>query len=119
MNALTTGSRLAGKVAIVTGMPTVDKFDYAVILIHPGGGSGYGAGIARRFAQEGANVLISDINEEGGKDVARERSDATSFLRADVSKEEDWHNIMETAQSRYGRIDCLVNNAGTTYKNKV
>lgn len=84
-----------------------------------GGGSGYGEGIARRFAQEGAKVLIADINEAGGKRVAQELSEATSFVRANVSQQEDWRRIMETAQSRYGRIDCLVNNAGTTYRNKV
>ncbi|KAJ9143299.1 Short-chain dehydrogenase/reductase [Pleurostoma richardsiae] len=101
MNAIKRGSRLAGKVAIVTG-----------------GGSGYGEGIARRFAQEGANVLIADINEQGGKSVAHQLPESISFLRANVALEEDWHKLMDTAQSRYGRIDCLVNNAGTTYKNK-
>lgn len=62
---------------------------------------------------------MTDINEDGGKRVAQEKSDAMSFFRADVAKEDDWHKLMEAAQSRYGRIDCLVNNAGTTYKNKV
>lgn len=64
-------------------------------------------------------MLITDINEQGGKDVAKEQSDAMSFFKADVAKQEDWRKLMDTAESRYGRIDCLVNNAGTTYKNKV
>lgn len=42
-----------------------------------------------------------------------------SFFKADVAKQEDWRKLMDTAESRYGKIDCLVNNAGTTYKNKV
>ena len=84
-----------------------------------GGGSGYGAGIARRFAQEGAKVLIADIDAEGGKRVAQEMPDNISFLEMNVAKQDDWDKLMATAESRYGAIDCLVNNAGTTYKNKV
>lgn len=84
-----------------------------------GAGSGYGAGIARRFAQEGAKVLVTDINEEGGKSVAKEMPDSMSFFKANVAREDDWHKLIEATQSRYGRMDCLVNNAGTTYKNKV
>ncbi|KAH6972330.1 hypothetical protein BKA56DRAFT_635357 [Ilyonectria sp. MPI-CAGE-AT-0026] len=101
MLALKTSSRLAGKVAIVTG-----------------GGSGYGEGIAKRFAQEGAKVLIADINERGGKTVSQHMPNSISFIRADVAVEGDWHKLIEAAKSRYGRLDCLVNNAGTTYSNK-
>lgn len=71
------------------------------------------------LAGPGAKVIVADINEEGGKNTAQDNPDAMSFFRANVAKEEDWHRLMEAAQSRYGRIDCLVNNAGTTYKNKV
>ncbi|KAH8667710.1 hypothetical protein BGZ61DRAFT_498225 [Ilyonectria robusta] len=101
MLALKTSSRLAGKVAIVTG-----------------GGSGYGEGITKRFAQEGAKVLIADINERGGKTVSQHMPNSISFIRADVAVEGDWHKLIEAAKSRYGRLDCLVNNAGTTYSNK-
>ncbi|KAL2674261.1 hypothetical protein Neosp_012712 [[Neocosmospora] mangrovei] len=101
MSALKTGLRLAGKVAIVTG-----------------GGSGYGEGIARRFASEGAKVLIADINDRGGSDVAKAMPDSMSFFKADVGEQEDWRRLVDTAKSRYGRLDCLVNNAGTTYHNK-
>lgn len=117
---LKSGSRLAGKVAIVTGSCSLPKPNFEIKNADKiGGGSGYGAGIARRFAQEGAKVLITDINEQGGKDVAKEASDAMSFFKADVAKQGDWRKLMDTAESRYGKIDCLVNNAGTTYKNKV
>ncbi|KAF2635179.1 2,5-dichloro-2,5-cyclohexadiene-1,4-diol dehydrogenase [Massarina eburnea CBS 473.64] len=98
---LKAGSRLAGKVAIVTG-----------------GGSGYGEGIARRFASEGAKVLIADINEEGGKRVASAHPDSLSFHKTNVSSASDWSTLFKTAESRYGKIHCLVNNAGTSYKNK-
>ncbi|CAG9984534.1 unnamed protein product [Clonostachys byssicola] len=101
MNAFRSLPRLSGKVAIVTG-----------------GGSGYGEGIAKRFALEGAKVLIADINERGGKDVASSLPDSISFFKADVGNQEDWRKLVEVAKSRYGRLDCLVNNAGTTYHNK-
>jgi len=84
-----------------------------------GGGNGYGEGIARRFAQEGARVLIADLNDEGAKRVSTFMPDTMSYTKADVAKREDREKIMDTALSRYGRIDCLVNNAGTTHPNKV
>ncbi|KAL1889139.1 hypothetical protein Sste5346_009086 [Sporothrix stenoceras] len=102
MSALrTTGTRLAGKVAIVTG-----------------GGSGYGAGIARRFAQEGAKVVVADINEAGARETAESLPSSMSFLKTNVTDHSDWQRLLDTTEQRYGRIDCLVNNAGTTYKNK-
>lgn len=97
-----TGSRLAGKVAIVTGA-----------------GSGYGAGIARRFVQEGAKVIVADINEEGGKRVASEAPDSMSFFKANVAQQSDWEKMIDAAESRYGQVHALINNAGTTYPNKV
>ncbi|WQF88423.1 Putative short-chain dehydrogenase/reductase SDR, NAD(P)-binding domain superfamily [Colletotrichum destructivum] len=101
MSESKTGPRLAGKVVIITG-----------------GGHGFGEGIARKFAQEGAKVLITDINEDDGQRVARDVPDSISFFRADATSAEDWEKLMDAAQSRYGRIDCLINNAGTTYRNK-
>ncbi|PGG99032.1 hypothetical protein AJ80_09422 [Polytolypa hystricis UAMH7299] len=95
------GTRLAGKVAIVTG-----------------GGSGFGAAIATRYAQEGAKVLIGDINVAGGEKTAAQSPTAMAFMKMDVTRLEDWNAAIELATSKFGRVDVLVNNAGTTYRNK-
>ena len=96
--------RLKDKVAIVTG-----------------GGSGFGEGIARRFAAEGAAVIVNDINEAGGKrvagSIAQEGGKAT-FVRADVSKSSDVKTMVKSALDAYGRLDVMVNNAGFTHKNQ-
>jgi 3-oxoacyl-[acyl-carrier protein] reductase len=88
--------RLEGKKAIVTGA-----------------GSGFGAGIARRFAAEGAQVLVADINQEAAQAVASE-IDGTA-LRVDVSDKDDVSTMIQTAQETFGGIDILVNNAGCTH----
>jgi 3-oxoacyl-[acyl-carrier protein] reductase len=85
--------RLRDKVAIVTGA-----------------GSGFGAGIARRFAQEGARIIVNDINAEGGARVAREVGG--EFVQADVTKAADWAKLVAAAGAKFGRLDVLVNNAG-------
>ncbi len=87
--------RLKGKVAIVTG-----------------GGSGFGAGIARKFAAEGAQVLIADLNHEAALEVAAGIGDAARALRVDVSQGADVRKMVEAAESAFGRLDILVNNAG-------
>lgn len=101
-NTKTLGSRLNGKVAIVTG-----------------GGSGFGEAISQRFAEEGCKVVVADIDPVGGERVASYRPHTMHFIRMDVSKEEDWERLMENTMGKFGRIDICVNNAGTTYKNKV
>ncbi len=96
--------RLNGKVAIVTG-----------------GGSGFGEGIARRFAAEGAAVIVNDINQAGGRGVAdgiaREGGRAL-FVHADVAKAADVKGMVSQALAAYGRLDIMVNNAGFTHKNQ-
>jgi 3-oxoacyl-[acyl-carrier protein] reductase len=97
--------RLQGKVAIVTG-----------------GGSGFGEGIATRFAEEGARVIVNDIDEAGGTRVARaidasKGQGAAHFLRADVARNDDVARLIAATLERYGRLDILVNNAGVTHKN--
>ena len=87
--------RLKDKVAIVTG-----------------GGSGFGAGIVRKFAAEGARVLIADLNLEAALEVAAGVGAAARALRVDVSVAADVRSMMEAAESHFGRIDILVNNAG-------
>ncbi|KAI9367741.1 hypothetical protein BJX61DRAFT_527107 [Aspergillus egyptiacus] len=93
--------RLQGKVAIVTG-----------------GGSGFGAAIATRFAEEGAKVIIADINTEGGEKVASSNADSLVFQRVDVTSVDDWKTVVDLAFSKFGRLDVLINNAGTSYRNK-
>lgn len=96
------GTRLAGKVAIVTG-----------------GGSGFGEGISKRFAEEGCKVIVADRDPVGGERVASYHSKSMHFIEMDVTKEEDWETCIENTIGLWGRLDILVNNAGTSYKNKV
>ncbi len=86
---------LADKVAIVTG-----------------GASGIGAGTVRRLVDDGASVLITDLDEERGKALADELGDAASFLRTDVSKEEDISAAMLEVVDLFGGLDILFSNAG-------
>jgi len=91
--------RLEGKFAIVTG-----------------GGSGFGAGIATKFVQEGAKVLICDLSEENGTKVAQ--SIGAEFQVANVTKRSDWEAVLKKAIDAFGGVDIIVNNAGATYSNK-
>ena len=91
--------RLQGKVAIVTG-----------------GGSGFGAGIVKKFLAEGARVVIADLSRELGAKVAGELG--CQFQEANVTKLDDWKAILKATLDAYGHIDIVVNNAGTTYMNK-
>jgi len=93
--------RLKGKVALVTGA-----------------GSGFGEGIAKRFAQEGARVLIADVNAPAGESVAKAIGGDASFAKADATQAEDWAQLMEAALQRFQRLDVIVNNAGWTHRNK-
>ncbi|EAS31000.3 oxidoreductase [Coccidioides immitis RS] len=97
----TTGSRLAGKVAIVTG-----------------GGSGFGAAIAIRYAQEGAKVVIGDINIQGAESVSSQYPSSITFQKMDVTSLADWQSVISQTVQAHGHVDILVNNAGTTYRNK-
>jgi len=85
--------------------------DKAAIIT--GAGSGFGEGIARRFAQEGARTIIADINAEAGKRVAE--SIGGQFVQADVTRAADWQRLVQAAA---GGFDIVVNNAGWTHRNK-
>ena len=96
--------RLAGKTAIVTGS-----------------GSGFGEGIARTMAREGAAVAVNDVNEDGGNRVAKAITDAGGraiFVAADVTRAEDVQTMVDQAVAAFGGLDILVNNAGVSHKRK-
>ena len=86
---------LEGKVAVITG-----------------GTSGIGARTAEVFVAEGAKVVIAGRRQERGEKLARKLGDAASFLRTDVSVEADVKGMIDHAVERFGRLDCLMNNAG-------
>ena len=91
------------------------------IVIVTGAGSGFGAGIAKRFAEEGAKVVVNDINAAGGERVTGEISAAgrrALFVKADVTRGQDWASLVGAAVSAFGRLDVVVNNAGWTHRNK-
>src|SRR6185312_3952711 len=92
--------RLKGKVAIVTGAA-----------------SGFGEGMAKRFAEEGAKVVVADLNVSGAERVAGEIGAAAVACKADVSDHADVDAMVKLATDRFGRLDIMVNNAGYTHRN--
>ncbi|MEO6565023.1 MAG: SDR family oxidoreductase [Casimicrobiaceae bacterium] len=96
--------RLAGRTAVVTGA-----------------GSGFGRGIAQRFAAEGAQVVVNDLNAENGETTVAAIVDAggkARFCAGDVCKDADVKRLMDFVIATYGGIDIVVNNAGATHKNQ-
>ncbi|MGH7286964.1 MAG: SDR family NAD(P)-dependent oxidoreductase [Myxococcota bacterium] len=92
--------KLEGRVAVITG-----------------GASGMGRSTALRFLDEGASVVIADLNEGTGKETLElaEKKKATTrirFIRTDVSREADVEAMVELAMTEFGRLDCMFNNAG-------
>ncbi len=80
------------------------------VAIVTGGGSGFGAAICRRFAEEGARVVLVDCRADRGDAVAREIG--AFFVEADVASDDDSHRMIAAAVDRFGRLDIVVNNAG-------
>jgi NAD(P)-dependent dehydrogenase (short-subunit alcohol dehydrogenase family) len=88
-------SRLANKVALITG-----------------GASGIGEGTVRLFAREGASVVIADLQDEPGRRLAAELGARVAYVHTDVSREPDVQGAVAETVKRFGRLDCIFNNAG-------
>src|SRR5262245_27650249 len=88
------------------------------VAIVTGGSSGQGRATALLFAQEGAKVIIGDINQQGATETAqlitRHEGGQALAVKADVTKRNDVQNMIDTALKQYGRLDILLNNAGAT-----
>lgn len=93
--------QLQGKATIVTGA-----------------GSGFGEGIARLYAKEGAKVVVADINFEAAQRVAKDIGAAALAVKADVSSRADIDKTVAACLEHGGAVDVVVNNAGTTHKNQ-
>ena len=87
--------RLDGKVTVITG-----------------GASGMGLATVKRFVDEGARVVIGDLQGEPGARLARELGDSVRFRLTDVSREADVEALVRFAVDEFGRLDCMFNNAG-------
>lgn len=90
-------------------------------IIVTGAGSGIGEGIAKRLAEEGASVIVNDLNADGGERVVAEIVAAggqASFCRADVTRSDEVKALVATAVQRHGKLDVMVNNAGWTHRNQ-
>ncbi|MUL83328.1 MULTISPECIES: SDR family NAD(P)-dependent oxidoreductase [unclassified Mycolicibacterium] len=90
-------NELAGKVAVITG-----------------GAAGLGEGLARRFAAEGARVMIGDVERDRGEVLAAELGERSAFMAADVSDPEQVGALVAAAIDRFGGLDIMVNNAGVS-----
>jgi 3-oxoacyl-[acyl-carrier protein] reductase len=93
--------RLQGKIALVTGA-----------------GSGFGEGIARRFAAEGARVAVADLNQQSAERVARDIGEHAVACGGDVSRGPDTQAMVDATLKAFGGLDIVVNNAGTTHRNQ-
>lgn len=88
-------NRLENKVAIITG-----------------GAAGMGEAHVRLFIQEGAKVILTDINAEKGEALAKELGENALFIQHDVTDEAGWENVVSEAEKAFGPVNILVNNAG-------
>lgn len=88
------------------------------VILVTGAAQGFGEGIARHFASEGARIIACDLNRDGAEKLAAELGAGAIGLGGDVSKVADAQAAVDAAVMAFGRLDCVVNNAGTTHRNK-
>ncbi|WP_119153609.1 SDR family oxidoreductase [Caldimonas tepidiphila] len=91
------------------------------VAVVTGGASGFGAAVARTLARRGAAVMIADLNGEGADRVAweiREQGGRAAGRACDVTSEAQFAAVFEATLQDFGRLDVMVNNAGTTHRNK-
>ena len=104
--------RLEGKVALLTGAAAA----------RPGELMGFGGAAAHAFIREGAKVVLCDILDDLGQQATqeiREMGADVRYVHLDVTSEQDWECAIETTLREFGRLDVLVNNAGTVVMKKV
>jgi 3-oxoacyl-[acyl-carrier protein] reductase len=92
--------RLKGKVAVITGAA-----------------SGFGEGMARRFAEEGAKIVVTDLNAKGAEKVAADIGKNAIWVQTDVSQRAEFDEMIVRTLDAFGRVDIMVNNAGYSHKN--
>ncbi|GIP18687.1 dehydrogenase [Paenibacillus montaniterrae] len=95
-------ARLSEKIAIVTG-----------------GARGMGEAHARKFVAEGAKVVITDLNQEAGEALAQELGEQAIFIKQDVTKAEDWEQVIRETENAFGAVNVLVNNAGISISSNI
>ena len=95
-------TKLLNKVAIVTG-----------------GARGMGESHVRRFVEEGAKVVFTDINEEVGEQLSAELGDNALFVKHDVTDEAGWQEVVEKTEAAFGPVNVLVNNAGISMSKSI
>src|SRR5262245_9402256 len=93
-------ARLKDKVAVITGAA-----------------AGFGESMARRFAEEGAKVVVADLNAKGAERVAGDIGPSAIWVQTDVSQRAEVDEMVNAALSAFGRLDIMVNNAGYTHRN--
>lgn len=87
------------------------RFDHRTVLV-TGGTGGQGASHIRAFHAEGANVVIADITQDRGRELAAELGDRALYVRLDVTDEDSWNAAVQTTEDHFGPLSVLVNNAG-------
>jgi 3alpha(or 20beta)-hydroxysteroid dehydrogenase len=94
--------KLDGKVAVITG-----------------GSRGQGASHVRMFVEEGAKVVFTDILEDEGETLTKDLGDNVKFVKHDVRNEEEWKQVIDVAESSFGPVNILINNAGIYISRKI